>query len=123
MRVERAPCQNEASHYQNQSRQPFCSGEDTGQGLTDQAVAGLAKALGRRQKKVKKQAKKGVAIEVKPRAENDAAQGTEAVKATKNPMKRKLASTTHNGGKARQRDSSGMLRGEQEQSWPPDSQS
>lgn len=34
---------------------------ETGQGLTDEAVAGLAKALGRRQKRVAKQAKKAEA--------------------------------------------------------------
>lgn len=78
------------------------AGEDTGQGLTDQAVAGLAKALGRRQKKVDKQAKKKKASQ--PRSE--AEQGTEALKATKKATK-KPASNVQKASKAKKRDSSG----------------
>ena len=89
----------------------YCAvGEETGQGLTDQAVAGLAKALGRRQKKVNKQVKKGMATKAQPQAGNEAAVGAETTgKAARNTSGKKPANSSK-ASKARKRDSSGMCK-------------
>ena len=114
---ERASPRNKACHHQGQSEawEVRSVGENTGQGLTDQAVAGLTKAIGRRQKKVDRQAKKGTAGKAKPQAEKEAAPdtGTEAGKATKKAAKKKPVYASQNAGKARKRDSSGMCVGVQ----------
>lgn len=83
------------------------AGAGSGQQLTDQAVAGLSKALGRRQKREAKQAKKAEskATEASVRGEASAG-GPVSPLAAKNPAKK---ASNANKGQKQKKAESGMF--------------